>query len=734
MNKTGILQKIYCSVISAMVAISLSWILLLAGNYKLEMRDIALWILLFAVINTIRDVIKNKMITAGIIVYIIAAVTVVGMIEKNIIYSGILMGAFAVYMVSYRLSEREIFRIIAGLLCMLGAFIIFHINGDIPKLLVVMAVILILNACMDCLYIMGVNKSSGKSLIVIYMIIGMILLVTPVKSEPYGWQFICKIADKASEGIVNFLSEIKYYVNDKTDTYEFAYTQYTGNGRVNVGKLIDNNNISLIVSGKKTANNLYLKGNVNQVFDGQQWHTEWQTEDIPVEMYETDTWMTLYACFVLSDDVNDMKEYISHRTQTVVFDNIRTKTTFLPAKLVGMPEETVACGDNVLLGTRKGKRYEYVYNFIDFDYSDARFIDIMRRSQDIEYSKDRWDDMSAYMYNTYNIKPSFEYENFVKHAENLEKLADKLYLDVDNAVSDRTYNLATDIIDNEDNTYDICYKLTEYLKKYKYDKRTYIPEGQNIIDYFLFEGKQGYCIHYATALTEMLRCDGIPARLVEGFCNNYQRRNDEGDYNIIGSDSHAWVEAYLKGIGWIRLEPTNGYGVSVKSDLVGSTVGDDDLLYQDDDSDMEEARIFDDKNNDAEFTDTDSIAATSIHKNVRIYIFAGAVAFMALSLAAGWYIKYSRLQKTRDVDVLFEDILRILGKKYRKKEDTETIAEYFARMDVEAETSEMLKSLRKCMERVWYGSRENGSGILTCADINFIREVRARLKQSGSKG
>jgi transglutaminase-like putative cysteine protease len=79
--------------------------------------------------------------------------------------------------------------------------------------------------------------------------------------------------------------------------------------------------------------------------------------------------------------------------------------------------------------------------------------------------------------------------------------------------------------------------------------------GSNGIDDFLFDTKQGFCEHYASAFVFLMRAAGIPARVVTGY--------QGGDYNALGgyyivrqSDAHAWVEVWLSGRGWVRIDPT----------------------------------------------------------------------------------------------------------------------------------------------------------------------------------
>jgi len=81
------------------------------------------------------------------------------------------------------------------------------------------------------------------------------------------------------------------------------------------------------------------------------------------------------------------------------------------------------------------------------------------------------------------------------------------------------------------------------------------PAGRDVVDYFLFEEKQGFCSYYATAMTVLLRSQGIPARVVTGYAtNNYNFT--EHAYIVTASSAHAWVEVYFPGYGWVEFEPT----------------------------------------------------------------------------------------------------------------------------------------------------------------------------------
>jgi transglutaminase-like putative cysteine protease len=75
------------------------------------------------------------------------------------------------------------------------------------------------------------------------------------------------------------------------------------------------------------------------------------------------------------------------------------------------------------------------------------------------------------------------------------------------------------------------------------------------VDQFLFDARQGFCEHYASAFAVLMRAAGIPARIVTGYQGG--ERNLVGDYLIVRQrDAHAWAEVWLAGRGWVRVDPT----------------------------------------------------------------------------------------------------------------------------------------------------------------------------------
>lgn len=79
------------------------------------------------------------------------------------------------------------------------------------------------------------------------------------------------------------------------------------------------------------------------------------------------------------------------------------------------------------------------------------------------------------------------------------------------------------------------------------------PEGEDPVLYFLNESRRGYCMHFASAATLMLREMGIPARYVSGFTAQSLPGQQT---DVPDRAAHAWVEVWVQGFGWYPVEVT----------------------------------------------------------------------------------------------------------------------------------------------------------------------------------
>lgn len=89
------------------------------------------------------------------------------------------------------------------------------------------------------------------------------------------------------------------------------------------------------------------------------------------------------------------------------------------------------------------------------------------------------------------------------------------------------------------------------------------PADEDFVEYFLFENKKGFCVHFATAATMIYRQCGYPARYVEGYMIPADKfiKQEDGTYKAEVTDkmAHAWCETFHSEMGWQVREHTLGY-------------------------------------------------------------------------------------------------------------------------------------------------------------------------------
>ena len=104
---------------------------------------------------------------------------------------------------------------------------------------------------------------------------------------------------------------------------------------------------------------------------------------------------------------------------------------------------------------------------------------------------------------------------------------------------------------------DFVNRLNQYIKDnaYFYSLQPGALSTGDQVDELWFDQKTGFCAHYASAMTFMLRAQNIPARIVTGYMGG--QWSDNGNYiNVRQMEAHAWVEYWQEGIGWMRADPT----------------------------------------------------------------------------------------------------------------------------------------------------------------------------------
>ncbi len=130
------------------------------------------------------------------------------------------------------------------------------------------------------------------------------------------------------------------------------------------------------------------------------------------------------------------------------------------------------------------------------------------------------------------------------------------YLQLPQHISSRVVSLAASISARGKTDQEKVNLLGDYFvsRKFFYATRN-LPRASDPTDEFIFSKKAGNCEFFATSFAVLLRLMGIPSRLVGGYYGG--EYNDMGGYYVITEDmAHIWLEAYIKGKGWLMIDPT----------------------------------------------------------------------------------------------------------------------------------------------------------------------------------
>lgn len=112
-------------------------------------------------------------------------------------------------------------------------------------------------------------------------------------------------------------------------------------------------------------------------------------------------------------------------------------------------------------------------------------------------------------------------------------------------------------------------------KEYRYTLRPPLLPKKNSVDTFWFDTQAGFCSHYAGAFVYLMRAAGIPARLVGGYQGG-EANPVTGHVIVRQYHAHAWAEVWLKGQGWVRVDPTAAVAPERVEQGLDAALSDDD--------------------------------------------------------------------------------------------------------------------------------------------------------------
>ncbi len=399
----------------------------------------------------------------------------------------------------------------------------------------------------------------------------------PIGNKRISWPWLDNKLDKAIES----------FSQKNTSSFDFFSLNATGFGSNDIlgGNISPDK--THVMDVKSEYYNLYLKASSKAYYNGHGWY---DTDPIytPVILYgssiETlnniNTDANQLEVGTMMSNPNSKKELYKSSKIEIKFKNMKTKSLFIPPKTFQItPKKQLGLftDNSGMISAEKaqGSNFEYIVNFDYMFLNSDKFKNSIRKSY-----KGYWsDNIMEYEKNQYKLIFNIDIDNLSNEDKNtivnvnlFNNLQDQIldiytkYVSLPGTVTQRVRDLAKNITINQGNNYDKAKAIETYLAtNYPYTlKPGKPPLKKDFVDYFLFEGKKGYCTYYATAMTVLLRCIGIPARYVEGYILPPDNRN--GVFKVTNQQAHAWVEAYFEGFGWIPFEPTSPFVAAMYQD------------------------------------------------------------------------------------------------------------------------------------------------------------------------
>lgn len=445
----------------------------------------------------------------------------------------------------------------------------YHINQSAAAFSYAYLFLCLIELCISQKQSIHSHKSLAMTTFLSPFVIVMLILLCllPTSDSPMEYRTLKHIFSQIRE----YGNQIAYNLSDlfdarKASDFALSFAGYSEDATIQ-GSIITNDEVALNVKDISNGKlNLYLIGNVKNEFTGKGWIQSVPKDQRLAEYveYELDLYELLNA--VDQKFVTLRSQKIMHsRTLEIQYRKMNTNTLFYPLKsgyfhfIDGLSEFDSKTA-SILLDKRPD--YHAVYQVSELELrlgskSTDEFL-IEHTLKPFEWNeidcKQLVENMKIYLMNA-NLEQIDELSSILEYRA--EKIQEN-YMRLPEGLTERVVTLSKELTKDATSGYEKLKRIEAYLNTYTYTTHPkQVPSGKNLIDYFLFESKEGYCTYFATAMAIMARCIGIPTRYVQGYC--ISTTSSMKEYEVTGNEAHAWVEAYFEGIGWIPFEPTAGY-------------------------------------------------------------------------------------------------------------------------------------------------------------------------------
>ncbi|MDR0220461.1 MAG: hypothetical protein LBI54_03525 [Lachnospiraceae bacterium] len=463
-----------------------------------------------------------------------------------------------------------VLRALPGRLAAAGGMLLYLLLGlfmrlTYEKITVCLCVLFIVFALAEFAQAAGQRERAAVYLLPLLALYFLLLLVAPVRAEPYNWQFIRSIVTSVREAVANLSQRIGEARSGDEEGFNLQVAGFSGQANVGNAGLSSSSREALrveLLRGRRMQT--YLTGNVFDTFDGEQWTAEATPEEYDNGL---DVLETVYA--VKRHDGDNVGDYLYNAQLSVAYTRLRSAYLFAPLKAqsvltgAGWRSDLKEGGGQWLFAERMGRGTAYNIRYYQLNLGQEYFSEMIMAQMGYDYEAEMPEEIAdQYFGLLYDLLPieMFDEQFLRARSERIVAEYGKTY-----PLSGEVRAFLAEITKEAGNDYEIARAIERTLAgqgdiAFTYTKAPeLLPEGKTFPDYFLFESRSGYCSYYATAFVLMARELGLPARYVQGYYVSNANLGLE-PVSVTDNMAHAWPEVYFRGVGWIPFEPTPGFG------------------------------------------------------------------------------------------------------------------------------------------------------------------------------
>jgi len=479
----------------------------------------------------------------------------------------------------YLITKRQTAKLVLGAIIIATLLVLCVNRIDVNKATVGIATFYIVTVIVELCGIIY-SKKEGHSdkkegilyLAPICLLLTILSVSMPSKADPIQWTFVKDMYRNISDQIEIWRTELTYTLGNSSIEFTVSRVGYSdNNGNLNNNEITEDKRTALLLEGLSQGDKVYLTGSISDVYTGSSWEKSRKDYLKDEEDYLLDYEELFFAISRQDLEVLQNNRFVQSRSIKINYHNIKTKTFFYPLKtsyydITSSYHKLFDESAQITFKKARGKGTSYRNYYFDMNLQGEAFQKMLNDADSFSYDNApqinqetaHW--LQDNVFYKDKIDSLIDKQNIYQVLGERAKVIEDRDTTLPSELPDRVKQLAMDITADYDTTYEKLKAIEAYLVKYTYTlSPEKAPKGEDFVDYFLFESKEGYCTSFASAMAVLARCIGVPTRYVEGFVVNCDTTTEDRIYEVKNNRAHAWAEAYIEGIGWIPFEATAPY-------------------------------------------------------------------------------------------------------------------------------------------------------------------------------